>query len=380
MEGRLLLDVIIRQSAAIFQLLSSKDKTLLVRWDSFLVLDLGLDVLNGIRRLNLKSDGLSGEGFNEDLHTTPQTKNQMEGRLLLDVVVRQSTAIFQLLSGKDKTLLVRWDSFFVLDLSLDVLNGIRRLNLKSDGLSGKCFHEDLHTTPQTKNKMEGRLLLDVVVGQSAAIFQLLSGKDKTLLVRWDSFLVLDLGLDVLDGIGRLNLKSDGLSGEGFNKDLHTTPQTKNKMEGRLLLDVVVRQSTAIFQLLAGKDKTLLVRWDSFFVLDFSLDILNGIRRLNLKSDGLSGKGFNEDLHTTPQAKNKMEGRLLLDVVVRQSAAIFQLLAGKDKTLLVRWDSFLVLDLGLDVLDRVGRLDFKSDGLSGKCFHEDLHLEKALRSV
>ena len=152
------------------------------------------------------------------------------------------------------------------------------------------------------------------------------------------------------------------------------------MEGRLLLDVVVRQSTAIFQLLSGKDKTLLVRWDSFFVLDLSLDVLNGIGRLNFKSDGLSGEGFNKDLHTTPQAENKMEGRLLLDVVVRQSAAIFQLLAGKDKTLLVGRDSFLVLDLGLDVLDRVGRLDFKSDGLSGKCFHEDLHLEKALRSV
>jgi hypothetical protein len=31
---------------------------------------------------------------------------------------------------------------------------------------------------------------------------------------------LDLGLDVVDGIGGLDLKSDGLAGEGLNEDLH----------------------------------------------------------------------------------------------------------------------------------------------------------------
>lgn len=40
--------------------------------------------------------------------------------------------------------------------------------------------------------MEGRLLLDVVVGQGSAILELLSGKDQTLLVGRDSLLVLDL--------------------------------------------------------------------------------------------------------------------------------------------------------------------------------------------
>ena len=34
------------------------------------------------------------------------------------------------------------------------------------------------------------------------------------------FLVLDLGLDVVDGIGRLNLKGDGLAGQSLHKDLH----------------------------------------------------------------------------------------------------------------------------------------------------------------
>merc|ERR1719320_1073216 len=52
--------------------------------------------------------------------TSPQPEHQMEGGLLLDVVVGQGPAVFKLLSGEDQTLLVWWDSFFVLDLSLDI--------------------------------------------------------------------------------------------------------------------------------------------------------------------------------------------------------------------------------------------------------------------
>ena len=48
------------------------------------------------------------------------------------------------------------------------------------------------------------------------------------------------------------------------------------MEGRFLLNVVIRKGAAIFQLLAGEDQTLLVWGDAFFVLDFSLDVLDGI--------------------------------------------------------------------------------------------------------
>jgi hypothetical protein len=53
----------------------------------------------------------------------------------------------------------------------------------------------------------------------------------------------------------------------------------------------------------------------------------------------------------------------LDVVVREGAAVFELLAGEDQALLVRRDAFFVLDLGLDVVDRVGRFDLESDGLA-----------------
>ena len=60
----------------------------------------------------------------------------------------------------------------------------------------------------------------------------------------------------------------------------------------------------------------------------------------------------------------MEGGLLLDVVVRKSAAVLELLASEDQALLVRGDALLVLDLGLDVVDGVGRLDLEGDGLAG----------------
>jgi hypothetical protein len=50
------------------------------------------------------------------------------------------------------------------------------------------------------------LFLDVVVAQSAAILELLSGEDETLLIWGDSFLVLDLGLDVVNGVRRLDIK------------------------------------------------------------------------------------------------------------------------------------------------------------------------------
>ena len=59
--------------------------------------------------------------------------------------------------------------------------------------------------------MEGGLLLDVVVGKGSTILELLAGEDQSLLVGWDAFLVLDLGLDIVDGIGGLDLEGDGLA-------------------------------------------------------------------------------------------------------------------------------------------------------------------------
>ena len=68
--------------------------------------------------------------------------------------------------------------------------------------------------------MKGGLLLDVVVGEGPSVLKLLASEDQPLLVRGDALLVLDLGLDVLDGVGGLDLKGDGLASEGLDEDLH----------------------------------------------------------------------------------------------------------------------------------------------------------------
>merc|ERR1719393_547934 len=78
----------------------------------------------------------------------------------------------------------------------------------------------LGTSPQPEDKVKSRLLLDVVVGQSPAILQLLANKDQPLLVRGDSLLVLDLSLDILDRVRGLQLKGDGLAREGLHENLH----------------------------------------------------------------------------------------------------------------------------------------------------------------
>ncbi len=48
MQIRLLLDVVVGQCTAVLKLLASKDQTLLIWWDAFLVLDLLFYVINGI--------------------------------------------------------------------------------------------------------------------------------------------------------------------------------------------------------------------------------------------------------------------------------------------------------------------------------------------
>ena len=37
------------------------------------------------------------------------------------------------------------------------------------------------------------------------------------MVRWDSLLVLDLGLDIVNGVGGLDLKGDGLARKGLDE-------------------------------------------------------------------------------------------------------------------------------------------------------------------
>jgi hypothetical protein len=61
----------------------------------------------------------------------------------------------------------------------------------------------------------------------------------------------------------------------------------------------------------------------------------------------------------------------LNIVIRERATIFQLFARKDQSLLIRRNALLVLDLGLDVFNGVGRLNIERNGLARECLDENL---------
>ena len=95
-------------------------------------------------------------------------EHQVESRLLLDVVVRKRAAVLKLLARKYEALLVGRDTtqsmsvlalwrsiahapLLVLDLRLHIVDGVRALDLKSNGLAGERLHEDLHATTETED-------------------------------------------------------------------------------------------------------------------------------------------------------------------------------------------------------------------------------------
>ena len=65
---------------------------LLVRRNYFLVLDLGLDNVNGVRCLGVQGGGLACERVDEDLHASAEAQHKVECGLLLHVVVRHQRA------------------------------------------------------------------------------------------------------------------------------------------------------------------------------------------------------------------------------------------------------------------------------------------------
>ena len=69
----------------------------------------------------------------------------------------------------------------------------------------------MHTVSETKDKVKSGFLLHVVVRQGAAMFKLRVNEDWSLLIGRNTLLILDLGLHVVDGVRRLDLKDDGLA-------------------------------------------------------------------------------------------------------------------------------------------------------------------------
>ena len=75
---------------------------------------------------------------------TTESEHEMEGGLLLNVVVRESSTVLELLTGEDKSLLIRGDALLVLDLSLDIFDGVRGLDVQGNSFTGESLYENLH--------------------------------------------------------------------------------------------------------------------------------------------------------------------------------------------------------------------------------------------
>jgi hypothetical protein len=88
------------------------------------------------------------------------------------------------------------------------------------GLGVRLLLALLGAAAEAEHQVESGLLLDVVVGEGAAVLELLAGEDEALLVRRDALLVLDLGLHVVDGVRGLHLQRDRLARQGLHEDLH----------------------------------------------------------------------------------------------------------------------------------------------------------------
>lgn len=107
--------------------------------------------------------------------------------------------------------------------------------------------------------MQRTLLLDIVVAQRPPVLQLFPGEDQSLLIRRDSLLVLNLGLDIVDRVAGFDLEGDGLPRQGLDEDLHTSSETEDQVKGRFLLDVYMaarkgaNRSVSSF-LLFGKER------------------------------------------------------------------------------------------------------------------------------
>ena len=105
------------------------------------------------------------------------------------------------------------------------------------------------------------------------------------------------------GQARVALAADlAVTVEGLGKGskrgiVHATTETQHKVKRRLLLNIIVRQRAAVLKLLAREDETLLIRGNALLVLDLGLHVVNGVRCLNIESNGLTRQGLDENLDT-----------------------------------------------------------------------------------
>merc|ERR1712187_285428 len=132
------------------------------------------------------------------LAASTKTQHQVQRGLLLDIIVRQGTSIFELLSREDEPLLIWWDALFILDLCLHVINRVAGFHVQRDRLARQRLDKNLHASTKTQHEVQRGLLLDIIVRKGTSIFKLLSREDEPLLIWRDALFILDLCLHVIN--------------------------------------------------------------------------------------------------------------------------------------------------------------------------------------
>src|SRR5258705_7285481 len=127
--------------------------------------------------------------------------------------------------------------------------------VSENSTSRVCLYENLHSATETEDEMERQLLLDVIIRKGAVIIQLLACEDKSLLIRREA------GSNNKHRIFKKE-KIINLLNFRLDENLHSSTETKDEVEGRLFLNVIIRKRSAILERLSGENQTLLVRRDA----------------------------------------------------------------------------------------------------------------------
>jgi hypothetical protein len=72
--------------------------------------------------------------------------------------------------------------------------------------------------------------------------------------------------------------------------------------------VIWERGSTVFELFSSKDQTLLIGRNAFFILDFGLDIVDGVRGLDLKGNGLTRQSLDENLHYASVAARRRQSK------------------------------------------------------------------------
>ena len=128
----------------------------------------------------------------------------------LNTIVWQNSATINLYPGfgEDQFLFILGDAYFDLDQSLEFLYGVILIHILKNDSSRESLDKDFHSFWLDYQMNSGFFLNFVVIEceirENCSVLKHLTVKYKPLLFWRNTFLVLDLSLDVFDGFSMLN--------------------------------------------------------------------------------------------------------------------------------------------------------------------------------